>query len=186
MHHQPPISFVIYLSAGLSTTHVFAGPQSWLQCQSPASILPYHVGRTVNHPCLYSPTLSAALSVTHLLSPLLCQLHRQSCILLLTHPGGCTINHPCLYSPTESAALSVTRLCTPLPCRLNCQPPKPTLSVALLITHPLNPVSCQLHRQLRISLLPHPGSRTVSHYLFTPYRVGRTVNHPYPPCRLHC
>ena len=145
LHHQPPMSLLtnrVGCTVKLSTTHTLSvaplithslNPVScWLHQQSRISLLthpgsrtvshylftPYRVSRTVNHPCLYSPTLSAALSVTHLSSPLLCRLHRQACIPLLTHPGGCTISHSSLYSPTMSAKLSSTQT-HPVSCTIN-------------------------------------------------------------------
>ena len=123
------------------------------------------------------PTMLAELSTTHVCTHPPCQLYFQSPISLVPYSVGCTDRHVFHYSPTLEAAPSATHLCTPPPCQPNCQAPKPTLLVALLITHPLNPVSCQLHRQSHISLLTHPGSQTVRRYLFTPYRVSRTVNH---------
>ena len=127
-------------------------------------VLPYPVGWTVNHPCLYSPSLSAALSatclliplscrlncrppililsvppsVTHLFIPLPCQLQRQSCISLLTHLVSCTVSEPSLYSSTVSAGWLTTHLFMPPPCRTHCQSSisLPVHHVGCTVTYP--------------------------------------------------
>ena len=150
------------------------------------SLLGYHVGQTINYPCLCSPTLWAGLTTTHLfftlpISHTINQVSHQStthlaALLIKLHPVSSTVSHPSL-PPTALIEL-VTNHTYPGGCT---------------ISHPsLSSSTCQPDCQPPMSLLTHRVSCTVSHPpLYCPtmlaklstthtHAVSCTVNHPPP------